>query len=232
MPTVPIPPEPSYVDSQGHFDKGLRCDSVAPSLDPVGLVFETDPGAPGFKGPPTSKMDLEAFDLEIDAGEDAQVLAAVTRLLSRSETLSNPRAREAVKKEADGLAAKGTWDLSTVIERQDLITQNKKSGIRIHLGQLMSICSEKFAELAEHLRVLKGRIVFRGDIVKDQDGAAAIFQDLAANPTSIAGINNNIAYGLLPGHKTTTADAIKAYVQSLLESKCATWGQLPPRALA
>jgi hypothetical protein len=137
MPTVPIPPEPSYVDSQGHFDKGLRCDSVAPSLDPVGLVFETDPGAPGFKGPPTSKMDLEAFDLEIDAGEDAQVLAAVTRLLSRSETLSNPRAREAVKKEADGLAAKGTWDLSTVIERQDLITQNKKSGIRIHLGQLM-----------------------------------------------------------------------------------------------
>jgi hypothetical protein len=82
----------------------------------------------------------------------------------------------------------------------------------------MSICSEKFAEMAEHLRVLKGRIVFRGDIVKDQEGAAAIFQDLAASPTSIAGINNNIGYGLFPGHSTTTADAVKAYVQSLLDS--------------
>ena len=86
----------------------------------------------------------------------------------------------------------------------------------------MSICSEKFAELAEHLRVLKGRIVFRGDIVKDQEGAAAVFQDLAASPTSIAGINNNLAYGSTPGHKTTTTDAVKAYVQSMLASKSAT----------
>ena len=63
-------------------------------------------------------------------------------------------------------------------EKEDLVAAAKKSGVRIHLGQLMSICSEKFAELAEHLRVLKGRIVFRGDIVKDQEGAAAVFQDL------------------------------------------------------
>ena len=228
MPTVPVPGAPSYANDEGHFEKGVRCDYVAPSLDPVGLVFETNPDAPGYKGHPTTQIDLDAFDLEIDAGADAQVLAAVTRLLSRSETMNYPRAREAVKKEADGLAEKGTWDFNTVVERHDLISKSKKSGIKIHLGQLMSICSEKFAEMAEHLRVLKGRIVFRGDIVKDQDGAAAIFQDMAANPTSVAGINNNIAYGLLPGHKTSTADAVKAYVQSLLDSKCATWVQLPP----
>ena len=65
-------------------------------------------------------------------------------------------------------------------------------------------------------------------IVKDQDGAAAVFQDLSASPTSIAGINNNLAYGQVPGHKTTTADAVKAYVQFMLASTCATWVQLPP----
>jgi hypothetical protein len=65
-------------------------------------------------------------------------------------------------------------------------------------------------------------------VLAESGAAAAIFQDLAASPTSIAGINNNIAYGLLPGHATSTADAIKAYVQSLLDSKCATWVQLPP----
>ena len=63
--------------------------------------------------------------------------------------------------------------------------------------------------------------------MKDQEGAAAVFQDLAASPTSIAGINNNLAYGRIPGHSTSTADAVKAYVQSLLASKCATWVQLP-----
>ena len=142
--------------------------------------------------------------------------------------MSNPKARAAVRSEAEGLESKNTWDISTVTEKDELIRCAKKDGVKIHIGQLMSICSEKFAEMAEHLRVLKGRIVFRGDIVKDQEGAAAVFQDLAANPTSVAGINNNIAYGRLPGHKTSTADAVKAYVQSLLDTKCATWVQLPP----
>ena len=37
----------------------------------------------------------------------------------------------------------------------------------------------------------------------------------------------NLMYGLLPNHKTSTADAIKAYVQSELRSKYPTWIQLP-----
>ena len=198
------------------------------SLEPAGLVFETDPEAPGFRGCFTKLSNIGDFDLEIDADENPEVLAAVTRLLSRQEAMSNPAAKAKIREEAEGLIDKGTWDLSTVTERAELIAGAKKAGIKIHLGQLMSICSEKFAELAEHLRVLKGRIVFRGDIVKDQEGAAAVFQDLAANPTSVAGINNNIAYGMIPGHTTSTADAVKAYVQSLLDSKHATWVQLPP----
>ena len=91
----------------------------------------------------------------------------------------------------------------------------------------MTIVSEKYAELKEHLRVLKGRIVFRGDIVRDENGALGVFQNLAANPTSVQGLNHCIAYGELPGHKTTQADAIKAYVQSILKSKHKTWVSLP-----
>ena len=230
MPVVARAPdaEQPYACPGGHVQGDERVDRLPPSLEPAGLVFETDPTAPGYHGSPLNFANLEDFDLEIDPEAEPKVLAAVTRLLSRQETMANPKAKEAVRKEAQGLVDKGTWDLSTVIERSDLTAGAKKKGIKIHMGQLMSICSEKFAEMAEHLRVLKGRIVFRGDIVKDQEGAAAVFQDLAANPTSIAGINNNLAYGLIPGHKTTTADAVKAYVQSLLESKCATWVQLPP----
>ena len=60
----------------------------------------------------------------------------VTKLLSRAEMLSNPKALEAVKAEADGEA--------------------KRIGLSVHVGQLMTIASIKFYELAEHLHKLKG----------------------------------------------------------------------------
>ena len=68
----------------------------------------------------------------------------------------------------------------------------------------------------------------RGECAKDEHGAAAVYQELGANPTSVQGLNNCLAYGSLPGNSTTTADAIKAYVQALLKSKYQTWITLPP----
>ena len=141
--------------------------------------------------------------------------------------LSSPEAIDAVRAEARGLEEVGTWDLNSVRERDD-VSESRRAGVKVHFGQLMSIASQKFAELAEHLRKMKGRIVFRGDIGKDEYGAAAVYQDMAANPTSVQGLNSCLAYGSLPGHKHSTADAIKAYVQALLKSKYATWIELPP----
>ena len=69
--------------------------------------------------------------------------------------------------------------------------------------------------------------MFRGDAVKDQDGAVAVFHTLSASPTTIHISNSIIAYGCLPGHKTTQADAIRAYVQSVLKSKNETWVSIP-----
>ena len=61
----------------------------------------------------------------------------------------------------------------------------------------MTLCSQKYAELEdESKKVLKGRIAFRGDCARDENGALAIYQDLAATPTLITSANANIAYGL------------------------------------
>ena len=98
----------------------------------------------------------------------------------------------------------------------------------VHFGQLMTIASIKFYELADHLHKMKGRIVYRGDCAKDEHGAAAVYQELGANPTSVQGLNACLAYGSLPGNRATAADAVKAYVQALLSSKYKTWIELPP----
>ena len=109
--------------------------------------------------------------------------------------MSNSAALEAIHKEADGLVDKGTWGLETVQEDDDVVAEAKSSGKKVHIGSLMTICSEKFAELEEQFRVLKGRVVYRGDCARDEEGAAAVYQNLSASPTSIRGMNANIAYG-------------------------------------
>ena len=63
--------------------------------------------------------------------------------------MGNSKARQAFLAEADGLAERGTCDLKSVIDKEDLVANAKKTGVWIHLGQLMSIRSEKFAEMAE-----------------------------------------------------------------------------------
>ena len=152
----------------------------------------------------------------------------VTKLLSRAEMLSNPQALEAVKAEADGPIKAGTWSLDSVREKEDVRAEAKRTGVSVHFGQLMTIASIKFYELAEHLQKMKGRIVYRGDCAKDEHGAAAVYQELGANPTSVQGLNTCLAYGSLPGNSSSAADAVKAYVQALLSSKYKTWiGLLP-----
>ena len=152
----------------------------------------------------------------------------VTKLLSRTEMLNTPEALQAVREEAAGLEEGGCWDKDTVREHADVKAEARRTGVKVHFGQLMTIASIKFHELAKHLQKMKGRIVYRGDCAKDEMGAAAVYQELGANPTSVQGLNNCLAYGSLPGNATTTADAIKAYIQAFLKGKYKTWIELPP----
>merc|ERR1712015_382711 len=108
--------------------------------------------------------------------EEQVIPYLVTKLLDRSDWRSNPKAMQAVHEEADKLVGAGTWDLESVVEYDDLRAQARRSGQKTHFGNLMTICSLKFAEVAESMQKYKGRIVFRGDDVRDEFGAAAIFQ--------------------------------------------------------
>jgi len=63
-------------------------------------------------------------------------------------------------------------------EKKAVRKEAKASGISVHFGQLMTIASLKFYELADHLHKMKGRIVYRGDCAKDEHRAAAVYQEL------------------------------------------------------
>ena len=104
------------------------------------------------------------------------------------------RALPAIRQEADDLIAAGTWDLITVVEKEDLVARAKQAGERIHLGVLITICSIRFAEFVAEFQKHEGRVVFLCNI----RGAAAVFRELSAHPTGVVAANANLAYGVLP----------------------------------
>ena len=72
-------------------------------------------------------------------------------------------------------------------------------------------------------REYEGRIVFKGDQVRDADGNPILFgaEEAAATPTGLVGLAACLFYGLRPG----IADAIQAYLQAAIGNE--TWVLIP-----
>ena len=229
-PAMPCHPLSEEVQEHREVEQHLKHISPLSGYEDFALAVETDPTVNSLVAELLDHDHLLAAALQVEDphAPSTEIQAMVTKLLSRAEMLSNPKALEAVKAEADGLLKAGTWSLDSVREKEDVRAEAKKTGVSVHFGQLMTIASIKFYELAQHLQKMKGRIVYRGDCARDEHGAAAVYQELGANPTSVQGLNACLAYGSLPGHSASAADAVKAYVQALLSSKYKTWIELPP----
>ena len=134
----------------------------------------------------------------------------------------------AIRKEAEGLLALKTWDEDSHTEKDDLIKEAIRQDIKIIIGDLLIIGSIKFFKRDRQFWKFKGRICYRGCSAKDESGAWAVYQELHAEPKGIQSAKSSLAYGMLPGNKTTQADAIKAYCQATLKSKHPTWVTIPP----
>ena len=81
-----------------------------------------------------------------------------------------PRAKAAVDGEWDDLFRKNTWNVNGVRPRAEVIADAKARNISVHFVHLMAPCLLKHKELAKILQGYNGRIVFRGDQVKDETG--------------------------------------------------------------
>ena len=103
-----------------------------------------------------------------------------------------------------------------------------KTGEDSHFGRVFALMVEKNSELEKDnpLRKYKGRVVFQGNNVWDQNAEVAMFQALTSAPATMQGSKTADLYGCLPGHITEQADATQAYTQSVLKGN-PTWIILP-----
>jgi hypothetical protein len=153
---------------------------------------------------------------------------------------TNVRAATAVNNEWDKLrkadGGRGTWDEGIVREYWDIQKEAKekldRTGIHTHFGSLFDLCVVKHSELDEAKHKYKGRVVFGGHRIHDENGLAAEFPEQGSGASFLSASKLCDAVSLLPGCQGQQSDAPSAYTQSKLGTGMrgayiVTWVELP-----
>ena len=122
----------------------------------------------------------------------AQVFTSMThynlvhKFILMPQAMKIPDAKAAVDKEWEKLEKISAWNLTKVRSKKEVIDEARTSGATVHFASLMDIYHMKNAELEAKYQKYKGRVVLRGDIVKDDSGSYAVFteQGLSAQMTA------------------------------------------------
>ena len=125
----------------------------------------------------------------------------VHKFIPMPQAMKIPAARAAVGKEWEKLEKISAWNLTKVKSKKQVIDEARTSGATVQFASFMDICHLKNAELEAKHQKYKGRVVLRGDIVKDNSGSYAVFTE----------------QGRLLGCDGQAADAVSANTQVKME---------------
>ena len=127
-----------------------------------------------------------------------------------------PAAKAAVDKEWEKLEKILVWDKTRVRNKSDAIDVARK-GRKVHFASLMDLCHLKNAELETKHQTYKGRVVLRGDLVKDDSGSYAVFAEQGSPASKMIAAKVMDVISRLPGCAGQAADAVSACIQVKME---------------
>ena len=116
-------------------------------------------------------------------------------------------------KEWEQLEKIPAWDLTKARSKSEVIDEARTMGIKFHFASLMDICHLKNAELEAEHQKYKGRVVLRGDIVRDDSGSYAVFTEQGSSASQRTAAKVVDIISRLPGCAGQAADAVSAYIQ-------------------
>ena len=109
------------------------------------------------------------------------------------------------------------WQLTKVRNTNEVIAEARNEGRKVHFASLMDICHFKNSELEPQFQKYKGRVVIRGDIVKDDPGSYAVFTEQGSSASQMTAAKVMDIISRLPGCDGQAADAVSAYPQVKME---------------
>ena len=157
-------------------------------------------------------------------------VAMVARTVDKKERDATPVAYQAVKKEWDKLRAwkdPPCWDEGHPRELKHVRDEALRTNQTYHFGRIFDICVEKGSKLPEGdpARKFKGRAVFQGNRVLDENWEQAMFGEFGASPASMQAVKVCDIVGLFPGFGAEQADGSQADTQIILRG-ARTWVEL------
>ena len=99
----------------------------------------------------------------------------------------------------------------------EVIDEARMKGAKVHFSSLMDICHLKNAELETKHQTYKGRVVLRGDIVKDDSGSFAVNTEQGSSASQMTAAKVMDIISRLPGCAGQAADAVSAETQVKME---------------
>ena len=103
-----------------------------------------------------------------------------------------------------------------VRNKSDVIDEARKGG-KVHFASLMDLCHLKNADLETKHQKYEGRVVLRGDIVKDDSGSYAVFTEQGSSASQMTAAMVMDIISRLPECAGQAADAISAETQVKME---------------
>ena len=100
-----------------------------------------------------------------------------------------------------------------VRNKKDVIDEARNEGRKVHFSSLMDVCHLKNSDLEPQYQKYNGRVVFRGDIVKDDSGAYAVFTESGSSASLMTAAKVMDIISRLPGCSGQAADAVSAFSQ-------------------
>ena len=128
-----------------------------------------------------------------------------------------PAAKVAVNKEWDKLEKISAWNLTTVRSKKQVIDEARTSGATVHFASLMDVYHLKNVELEAKHQKYKGRVLFRGFIVKDNSGSYEVFIEQGSSASQMTAAKIMDIISRLLGCDGQAADAVSANTQVKME---------------
>ena len=141
----------------------------------------------------------------------------VHKFIPMPQAMKIPAAKAAVDKEWEKLEKISAWNLTKVKSEKMVIDEARTAGATVQFASLMDICHLKNAELEAKHQKYKGRVVLRGDIVKDNSGSYAVFTEQGSSASQMTAAKIMDIISRLPGCDGQAADAVSAYTQVKME---------------
>ena len=108
-------------------------------------------------------------------------------------------------------------NFGVVRSKKEVIDKARMKGEKVHFASLMDMCHLKKLNWRQNTKKYKGRVVLRGDFVKDDSGSYAVFTEQGSSASQMTAAKIMDIISRLPGCDGQAADAVSGYTQVKME---------------